>query len=78
MSTSPLPTKSEINEAYQRLTTETGDLYFQLEHARDTLKLLEARMEILKKQRATLNEAYQAALKAEASSGTALEPAPGS
>ncbi len=73
-----LPTKSDISEAYQKLTSETGDLYFQLEHARDTLKLLEARMDVLKKQRATLNDAYQKAVAAEAADGTALEPTPGS
>lgn len=75
--TTSVPSKADISEAYQKLTSETGDLYFQLEHARETLKLLEARMEVLRKQRNTLNEAYQRAIKEETADGATMEPEAG-
>ena len=68
--------KDDIQTEYGKLAKETGDLYFQLENARDLLRSLEDKIASCRLRRGELNKAYAAALKEEESTnGAAVEPA---
>ncbi len=75
MSTAPtLPSVQEIQNSYNKLAGETGDLYFRIEELKSSLAAHEARMAILKGEREALGKLLVKAKLAEVDSVGTVEP----